>query len=290
MQREPRGVRCGRTQPAAGAGSVPPCVSTPCGQIYTESSAVLPSEDGPGLVRCPDCNSPKGFTRHRHAPEDRRVAARWPDATRKGWTPMPRVFHWNAHALGLDLGDIGLIDAMEAYRTTADDEFTESFAKLAKQTGVSSDTIARRVAALVESGLLEKRPRKDPKSGATLPSAYTRKSLTRALAHIEDNLLAGREAEDGLAAFLAELRAPHPQDAAPPTGSLRHPHPQDAAALQESSQEGYEQEPLTRPDPADQVVRLHTTRPPVTLLDVYATDDALVEAVKATFGAEEVAA
>ena len=203
---------------------------------------------------------------------------------------MPRVFHWHASALGLDLADIGLIDAMEGYRSTADDPFTESFAKLAKQTGAPSGTIARRVKVLVEWGLFEKEPRKDPASGATLPSAYTRRGLTRALAHIERNLDAGRPAEEGLADLLAELSAPHPQTAPPPTRNLQHPHPQDAAALQEASQEGSEQEPLKRLDQSDRVVSLNTPPRLRTLLDICGTEDAVVDVVKAAFDAEELAA
>lgn len=157
---------------------------------------------------------------------------------------MPNAFHRHARALGLDLADIGLIDALETRRTDADEAVTVSFPRLAKEINTSAETIRRRVDGLVARGLLEKR-RRHRDDGSNMSCAITRHGLTKALQLIDGNLVAGRQATDGLSDLLAGLARPHPQIAGAPTNRSEVPHPHTDAASQEPVvQEPEEQEPL----------------------------------------------
>jgi hypothetical protein len=216
------------------------CVS--CGWMANKHSPDLPKAERAGRAPCPLCTGPgeewKGFTRHRHVKSEQTVDSRWPSAASAGWTPMPNAFHRNAKALGLDPADVGLIDLIETYRTSADDAVTVSYRKLANAIGSSPDTIGKRVNKWVQAGLFEKEHRQRGDGGNSTCS-LTRRGLTRALAHIDANLAAKRPATEGLEALREALR-PDRNLRVPPPAEHGWPHPQHAGA----EEEGVEEEPL----------------------------------------------
>lgn len=225
-----------------------------CPAVFSAVGPVPIKEGMRAGTQCPACGERKGFVRHQHGRPEHAVDQRWPGSTQGGWTPIPRTFHQRARALGLSLPEVGLIDALEAYRRTDDEPVFVSYKRLARETGSGQSTVKRLINGLVERGLIEREHRKRS-DGGNSTCALTRHGLTRALAHIAQDPGHWDEANDrwvvpGLDELLRELvRHPRVKSASGARSDRPMPRGQiDPAEVEAVGQEAEAQELLTERD------------------------------------------
>ena len=77
-----------------------------------------------------------------------------------GWTVIPNVIIERQQALGLDSMDVNILMHLATYWWTADEKPHPSKKTIAKAIGVDPRTIQRRIAALENDGLIERKQRR----------------------------------------------------------------------------------------------------------------------------------
>ena len=151
------------------------------------------------------------------------MAARWgTEVAALGFTASPNVLLEHLPGLGLSPLDKLLLDLLEAKRRTGGDEAVyPGFAYLAERVGLKERQVRRRLANLVDRGLLECKKRRSDR-GRWPHNAYTREGLTRALTLIASNRREGRDDLEGLADLLSELACPPDMDDRWPSSTNGH--------------------------------------------------------------------
>lgn len=111
----------------------------------------------------------------------RRNADKWSDPLMDaGWTVLPSVILERQQALGLDPIDVNILLQLARHWWYADNPPHPSKKAIAECLGIKEITVRRHIAAMEAAGLIQRRPRHDPKDGRQQSNDYLFDGLIKA--------------------------------------------------------------------------------------------------------------